>query len=122
MADKERDRASIEQAHYRADDHERRIGELKGMADKLPAMVHGAVEALHAGMKAEMAHRDEDFKALLSELREFIAVQKADAMKDAQVVERLDRLIEVLGAPSVRESTINLPSGPVTMTVRERKN
>jgi hypothetical protein len=112
----------VEQAHFRIDEHERKLREVEKIGAGIPDMVNGGVAALHAGMKAEVA--------------QILANQAKDIQTDTAVVERLDRLCEcierqcekldaliaVLGAPCTRESTINLPSGPVHMTVRERKN
>lgn len=46
-----------------------------------------------------------------------------DAFKasNAALTEALRDLIKVMSAPVTRESTIRLPSGPVSMTVKESK-
>lgn len=108
----------IEEAHFRIDEHERKLSEIGKIAEGIPALIHGGVATLQAGMDAAMD----------SKLAKLIAAQAQDVETDRAVVERLDRLIEkisalieVMRAPTTRAATINLPSGPVTMTVREAR-
>jgi hypothetical protein len=109
----------IEQVHFRVDEHERRFRELDGIKQQIPGMVEGGVAALRASMKSEF----------LEALQEVMKNQARDIQTDTQVIEELREvcaclreLCKVMAAPCTRESTINLPSGPVHMTVRERKN
>jgi hypothetical protein len=118
MAEKPK-RDPVEDAHFRIDEHERKFAGLQDMASKIPGMVEGGVGVMRASLKSE-----------------FMEALAKDVETDTRVIERLDKLIETneklavelravamaLGRECTRESVINLPSGPVTMTVRERKN
>jgi uncharacterized protein (DUF342 family) len=111
-----------EEAHFRIDEHEREIQGIKRAHGEIPAMVRGGVEALHASFE--------------SQIGKLIASQKEDVDTDREVVEKLEdlteriaelcadikALVKVLQAPTTRTATLQLPSGPASMTVKESRS
>jgi|SRR5271170_1314640 len=97
----------LEEAHFRIDEHERRLADLDKAREEMPAHVQGGIAALHAAFKAEIG--------------QLVIEQRKDVESDHAVVAKLDELIATLNKPVTRTCTINLPSGPVTMTVREER-
>jgi hypothetical protein len=96
-------RKDIEQAHFRIDELSRQNTELRKWADPahLAGVAHGAVMEVHNKFPKDAA-------SLILAIYENTAAVQA--------------LVKVLSAPVTRESTINLPSGPVHMSVRETKD
>lgn len=96
-------------AHFRLDEHERLLSELgKNLSPEVVAgVVHGAVSALHVTMQA-------DTEKLLKAVRE-------DMQTDRDVVAAVRELITVLKTPVTRTTTLQLPSGPVTVTTTETR-
>ena len=60
-----------------------------------------------------------DVLQLRTELAQLRTELKADRASRTELTKTLHELIEALGRPKTRESVINLPSGPVKMTVKE---
>lgn len=71
----------VEQAHFRIDEHERRIGVHDKMAESIPHLVEGGVAALRASMKGE-----------------FLEMLQKDIEADTKVAERMEKLIEAIHA------------------------
>ncbi|HUP06808.1 MAG TPA: hypothetical protein VMU47_06645 [Caldimonas sp.] len=99
-----------EEAHFRLDEHERKLEAVK--PETLAAMLQGAVEALHARHQVD--------------LERLIAAQREDIDTDRKVIEKLEaladritELVEALSRPKTRTATVQLPSGPATINVRE---
>ena|SRR5882762_9256360 len=92
----------VEEAHFRIDEILRELIEFRRWAspDHLAGIAHGAVMEVHNRFPKDAA-------SLVAALHESTAA--------------LNRLIEILSTPTVREATINLPSGPATMTVSESR-
>jgi hypothetical protein len=114
---KKRDPA--EEAHWRLDEHERKLEEVK--PEKLAAMLQGAVEALHARHQV-------DTERLISSVKEDVesdraVVKKLDALtvQLAELCRDLKALVAALSRPTVRSATVDLPSGRATMTVHEKR-
>lgn len=102
-------RDASEDLHFRLDEHERVLDQI-GQAIKpecIAAVVQGAVAALHASMQAQT-------EKLLSAVRE-------DVQTDKDVVAAVCELIETMKRPVRRTTTLNLPSGPVTVTTEESR-
>ena len=106
----------VESAHFRIDEHERQIGSMKETLSPvaIAAMVRGALAEQQLSLEAK--------------LERIIAAQAKDMETDKAVVGKITELCEELKAltvallsPMTRTSTINLPSGPVTMTVKEQR-
>jgi hypothetical protein len=93
-------RRGNEELHARLDDHERRAGRLEGQLtdETLGGRIHGQVMAA-----VEKTPRE---GALLVALHSLTA--------------QLVALVEELRMPRERTATLNLPTGPATMTVHER--
>jgi hypothetical protein len=99
----------IEDVHFRIDEAERKIAEISTATNPkmLENMLRGFLAALQAEGKAEKeADRAErealrrDNESLRGEIRE---------------------LRELLMKPTTRIGTVELPSGPVTMTITEKR-
>lgn len=98
-----------ENLHFRLDEHERVLDQI-GQAIKpecIAALVQGAVAALHSSMQAET-------EKLLKAVRE-------DVQTDKDVVAAVKELVECLRRPVTRVTTLDLPSGPVTIRTTESR-
>jgi hypothetical protein len=102
-SDDDRTRKEIEELHFRLDELVRENHELKRWADPahLAGVAHGAVMEVHNKLPKDAA-------ALIAAMHEQTAA--------------INRLVEVLSAPTVRTATLNLPSGPASMEVQERRS
>lgn len=96
-------RKQIDEAHWRLDELVRQNHELKRWADPahLAGVAHGAVMEVHNKLPKDAA-------ALIAAMHEQTAA--------------INRLVEILSTPTVRTATINLPSGPASMEVQERRS
>jgi hypothetical protein len=140
MAEKSK-RDPVEEAHWRIDDHERRIGEhAKLLApENVVAVVNGAMAALSVELDRRMQQHDEELlklvrqdietdRAVAQGLKDLIAYLQEYAKKEAEeekepenqeLVNEIRELVKVLKTPTTRTAVLELPSGPATMTVRE---
>ena len=109
----------IEDVHFRVDEHERALQEIRKIGDSIPALVEGGVSALHAHMKTQLdelrAGQAEDIESD----RALAESNKVLASKIDELCADLKSLVRALCAPTTRTATLTLPSGPATMTVRE---
>lgn len=103
-----------EEIHFRLDELVRKVGEHDRIADSIPALVTGGVSVLQTAMDAKLdkliaaqAEDAETDKALVKEIRELCADIKT--------------LVQALCTPTTRTATLELPSGPARMTVRETR-
>ena len=118
----------IEEVHFRVDEHERALQEIRKIGDSIPALVDGGVAALHASMKAELAQilagqaKDaEADRAVAESNRELSESNKALASEIKELCADIKTLVRALCTPTTRIATLTLPSGPATMTVREAR-
>jgi hypothetical protein len=118
----------IEEVHFRVDEHERALQEIRKIGDSIPALVDGGVAALHASMKAELAQilagQAADVasdKEVAQSNREVAETNKALAKQMQDLCARIDTLVRALCTPTKRTAVLELPSGPATMTVRESR-
>jgi len=97
----------LNDAHFRLDESERRLDTLeKTIAPEMLAeLVKRAAQIMFDGMKMEQAK-------LLTAVRE-------DTETDRAVVQAIRELIEELRRPKERRSTVQLPSGEVSVTTHE---
>jgi hypothetical protein len=98
-----------EQAHFRIDDIERSLTSVHAAIkpEVIAALVQGVVSTLEIKMQGET-------ERLLKAVRE-------DVTTDQEIIKELRELVAVLKAPITRTSTIELPTGPVSMTVTEHR-
>ena len=106
-----------EEAHFRIDEIERQQAEFAEAIDPnlIAGVVRGAVAAMHADTESKVSGM---MQAQTERLLE--AVNK-DAALDREVIASIRELIDTLKQPVTRTTTINLPSGPVTMTLHEKR-
>ena len=134
----------IEEVHFRVDEHERALGEIKRALtpDNVAAVAHGAVamlthelekrlqeqmeaqfsqliKAVRADVETDRAVA-EGLKELVAQLKEQIA-QGTDTEEDKALLTEIRELIRTLRTPTTRTATLELPSGPASMTVRESR-
>lgn len=70
----------------------------------------------------DMAALREEFARMATLINQALVAQKGPGASElAEIRAILDTLAKTQGAAVTRTGTINLPSGPVTMTVRETK-
>lgn len=102
--------ADMNDPHWRIDEQERRLGAIEEALtpEMVAAVVAGAVAALKAQMQTET-------QALLKAVTQ-------DRAGDGELIAAVKELVQTLRAPITRVSTINLPSGPVSMTVNESRS
>ncbi len=113
-------RKLLEDAHFRLDDNERSIAQLKKLSspEARAGELSGAAAMIHASVDEKIAkatQRDAEADARVAQLLEKLI----ECMYEQG--ERMDRLIEVLLTPSTRVSTVELPSGPVSMRTTETR-
>lgn len=98
-----------EEAHFRIDEQARRLQQLEQATspEVVAAIVTGVVTAVQAQMRSE---GERIMKAV-----------NAGSEGERAVVAALRELIDTLRTPVERTSTINLPSGQVTMKIDERR-
>jgi hypothetical protein len=103
-------RDAIEEAHFRIDELVRENAELRRRttSEFAAGIAHGAV-------KEFQNKYPNDPGSVVAALLELAAAQRENTAAQRE-------LIAIMSAPSTRESTINLPSGPVHMTVHEKKD
>ena len=118
----------IDDAHFRIDEHQRKLDAIeKNIAPEvMGAHVQGAATMILAQVRAE--HDKRDAEAAKSQAEDAEA-DKEVAQTNREVVARLDMLIEAIhalvrgmGVSCERVSTIDLPSGRVTVTTKETKH
>ena len=99
----------LEDAQFRMDDHERKLGEIERALspEVIAALVHGAVAACSAQSEQQLA--------------KILSNQAKDIDTDERVVAKLEELIALLSRPETSTCRLELPSGPVTMTVTKRR-
>lgn len=97
----------FEDAHGRMDDQDKRLQKIEaGMTPEVvTGIVQGAMAVLQSALQA-------DNTRLMKKLTE-------DVEADRDLVQAVRELIDVLKTPVTRTSTINLPSGPVTLITKE---
>lgn len=96
---------------------------------QLPADLHELIKALKSPVHQPLvtkideligALRTPQHEALVSEVRELVKALRAAPGNEALVSE-LRSLVTALMSPTTRTATLELPSGPATMTVREAR-
>lgn len=110
----------MDDLHFRLDEHERALSGIgKAMSPEIVgALVSGAVEALHAAMKAEI-HTLRTSQA--SETEKLMQAITADAETDRAVIASIERLIEAMNRPTTKTGTLDLPSGEVKLRIVESR-
>lgn len=100
-----------EEAHFRIDELERKIASMP-TTESISGIAAGAAAVTMSQIKADIAaiRTSQDDNA--SQLREVIQ----------SMVTSVNLLCEQLAKPTTREISAQLPSGPVTMRVSERRN
>jgi hypothetical protein len=105
----------MEEAHFRMDDHERRMGALEEATkpEHVAAVVGGAAAAVHGSMQAK-------FDSLLATMREDVKTdaEVSKGIKDliasnSEVVGAIKELIQAMSASRTRTVTAHLPTGPL---------
>lgn len=114
-----------EEAHFRIDEHERRLEDISKVGDSIPDLVNGGVAALAAALKTEFLREIQEIKDLREQDIEtdkaVVESNKAIVTKLDSLCGKIDRLCDALLAPTTRTATLDLPSGAATMTVRESR-
>jgi hypothetical protein len=90
-----------EEAHWRIDEHERRLSEI-------PSLEH--IQAAFTGMLSMC------MEEIKREIGKSVSATKVDSTADKELTTAVKELIELLKAPRKRTLTANLPSGPITVT------
>jgi len=111
----------LEEAHFRLDEHERALHDIRKVGDSIPSLVDGGVAALHASMKAELAELRAGQAADVESDRAVAESNKALALEIKELCADIKALVKALCTPTTRTATMTLPSGPATMTVRETR-
>lgn len=103
----------IEDAHWRMDEHERALDEIKrGLSPEVvAAIVQGAVSVLHTKLMETVQQKYTDMEKLLEGFRGEVSDNKELACAVRELVAKL--------GPKTKTATLNLPSGPVTVTIQE---
>lgn len=101
---------------WRLDEHERQLHQIEeGLKpEHVAAIAQGAVAALHLSMQAET-------EKLLKAVREDVHTDQEVVAAMRELCADIKSLILCLGAPVTRRSTMDLPSGPVTVTTTETR-
>lgn len=103
-----------EEAHFRIDEMERSIAALP-TTEVIAGIATGASAATVQQLKAEIAQ-------IKSRQEEDIALDREVIQSNVELRASIKELIECMGKPTTREINAQLPSGPVRMTVSERRN
>jgi hypothetical protein len=117
---KPRAKPADEEAHFRIDEHERRLSGIESALkpEVVSALVHGAMAALAGEMQNNL---NSQMQQLVKVVREDVATDKGVIEEVRKLVGAVGELVRVLKAPVTRTSTVHLPSGPVSMTATERR-
>jgi hypothetical protein len=122
---------SDEETHFRVDEHERLLSkfeEIFGIPER--ARPSGGVSERIADHDQRIRVIEQMFSpenlallmpAILKAMGEDAAADKGVSEKLDALISRFDTLVSVLLTPTTRVATLDLPSGPAVMTVRETK-
>lgn len=102
-----------EEAHFRIDEMERRMASVPS-TEHIAGIAGGAVSVMLEEIRRELGE-------LRAEKSEDVKADRELTRSNQELVGKIGELIEAMKAPKVRTSTVNLPSGPVTMTTKESR-
>jgi len=110
----------VEDLHFRQDETERAIAALamSSKPETIVSVVQGAVCAMQAQLQNDIVSNGQK---LLDAFARDAATDESVAAKLDLVAEKLDALVSMLAKPVKRVCTVEMPSGPVTMTVTETR-
>ena len=105
-AGKPQGRDALEEVHFRLD-------ELHRMFASQPTADH--IAGIASGVCAAALER------IQMQLMQMQAATDEDVKTDREIIQSVRELIEQMKKPVTRTTTVNLPSGPVTMTTTEKR-
>lgn len=129
----------IEEAHFRVDEHERRLTQFESVIG-VPVVKHerpaaaDPVEDVHLRVDEQerrIAAIEQMFSPenlallvpmILKAMGEEAKADQAVSQKLETLIGKFETLVSVLLTPTTRTATLELPSGPAMMTVRETRN
>jgi hypothetical protein len=100
---------AVEDLHFRQDEIERALAALalSSKPETIVSVVQGAVCAMQAQLQNDIVSNGQKLESVAAKL---------DLLAD-----KLDALVSMLAKPVKRVCTVEMPSGPVTMTVTETR-
>jgi hypothetical protein len=101
----------MEDLHFRLDEHERQLAGLPS-TEAIAGIAGGAVSVMLSEIKRDIAE-------IKVRQTEDLELDRKVAESNTALAEAMLKLCEQLAKPTTREITAQLPSGPVTMTVKE---
>lgn len=128
----------IEEAHFRVDEHERRLTQFESVIG-VPAVKHerpaaaDPIEDVHLRVDEQerrIAAIEQMFSPenlalvvpmILKAMGEEAKADQAVAAKLEALIGKFETLVSVLLTPTTRTATLELPSGPALMTVKETR-
>jgi uncharacterized protein (AIM24 family) len=111
---------AVEDLHFRQDEIERALAALalSSKPETIVSVVQGAVCAMQAQLQNDIVSNGQK---LLDAFARDATTDESVAAKLDVVADKLDALVSMLAKPVKRVCTVEMPSGPVTMTVTETR-